>query len=410
MSSPLVLTATLASGANTRTAPSDSTQHNTDISPNSPFAGLLQVYSHLQQNTELPAQELTKAVKALVAGKKLTPDDAIESPHVTQTNKPEDTPQAVIDDNSDNEKEGALPLLALQILHEAKALQPSSLPKTDHTKALAAPDLPLARAIDKHAAAQPVNSTTIRPDFEPDLANTPSNNKKTVPSASKEPSTKPLAPSLINVSANSSLPATNSQQSTNVSAEQVVLQTSAAPEPIASHPALNAQTNNAISTTPVTPPSAAPIQDAINLQKPGWTQQLGQHFIKLVTQDNHSWQSAEIRLDPPELGPLRISLHVQDGIAHALISSPHALVRQTIEQSLSQLQQQLADNGLSLGQANVSDQSNTEQFQQSLAEFAQQTGQRNSMSVGAASTQPAEQVALTPQRTLAVDALVDTYA
>lgn len=70
-----------------------------------------------------------------------------------------------------------------------------------------------------------------------------------------------------------------------------------------------------------------------------------------------SLQTAEIRLDPPELGPMRIMLSINEGVANAMFFAAHAQTRQAIELSLPQLQQQLAQSGLSLGEANVSDQS-----------------------------------------------------
>lgn len=173
-----------------------------------------------------------------------------------------------------------------------------------------------------------------------------------------------------------------------------------------------AQTQPSASAAPL--PGIAPaIQGSIAtpVHSPEWGAALGRQFIALAQQSPGQIQSADIRLDPPELGPLRITLHVQDGVAHALITSPHAQVRQTIEQSLQQLQQQLADNGLSLGQADVGDQNASHQ------QFQEQLASRNPSNQGTAfsldgitgpdaSSQPASVLT----RVLNPDALVDTFA
>ena len=66
-------------------------------------------------------------------------------------------------------------------------------------------------------------------------------------------------------------------------------------------------------------------------------------------------RSAEIRLTPAELGPLRVQVAVDDGAAHVTFHAQHAVTRDAIEQALPRLREMLAESGLSLGQADVSD-------------------------------------------------------
>lgn len=100
------------------------------------------------------------------------------------------------------------------------------------------------------------------------------------------------------------------------------------------------------------------------------TAQWGADFSRVMVQlgqqgaQNPGLQTAEIRLDPPELGPLRIVLSVTESVANAMIFAAHAQTRLTVEQALPQLQQQLAQAGLSLGEANVSDQGFSAQSEQ----------------------------------------------
>ena len=101
-------------------------------------------------------------------------------------------------------------------------------------------------------------------------------------------------------------------------------------------------------------PGAAGI--AAPLHSPQWPTEFGRQFINIAQATNGLGQTAELRLDPPDLGPLRITINLNDNVAHAVFSSPHASVRQTVENALPQLQQMLEQAGISLGQTNVNDQ------------------------------------------------------
>ena len=151
---------------------------------------------------------------------------------------------------------------------------------------------------------------------------------------------------------------------------------------------------------------------ATPVQSPEWGAALGRQLITLAQQAQGGIQSADIRLDPPELGPLRITLQMQDGITHAMITSPHAQVRQALEQSLQQLQQQLADNGLTLGQADVGDQHASHQaFQEQLAARSNKGDQPAFSLNGHGGLDEGSQLAgSTVTRVLDPNALVDTFA
>lgn len=86
----------------------------------------------------------------------------------------------------------------------------------------------------------------------------------------------------------------------------------------------------------------------------GWGNEFNQKITWIATQRN---QSAELHLNPPQLGPLDVVLKVSGDQAVALFASPHAAVREAIEQALPKLRDMLADNGIMLGNATVSDQS-----------------------------------------------------
>ncbi len=99
-----------------------------------------------------------------------------------------------------------------------------------------------------------------------------------------------------------------------------------------------------------------PIQLAVNtpLAHNAWADEFSQKITWVATQHG---QSAELHLNPPQLGPLDVLIKVNGDQATALFTSPHAVVRDAIEQALPKLREMLADNGIMLGNATVSDQS-----------------------------------------------------
>lgn len=84
-----------------------------------------------------------------------------------------------------------------------------------------------------------------------------------------------------------------------------------------------------------------------------WPDEFAQKISWVSTQQN---QVAELHLNPPDLGPMSVVLTVSDNQATALFTSPHSAVREAIENALPKLRESLADNGIMLGNATVSDQ------------------------------------------------------
>jgi len=98
------------------------------------------------------------------------------------------------------------------------------------------------------------------------------------------------------------------------------------------------------------------IQSSINtpITQAAWADDFSQKITWMATQHN---QSAELHLNPPQLGPLDVVLKMNGDQASATFTSPHAAVREAIEQALPKLRDMLADSGIMLGNAMVSDQS-----------------------------------------------------
>ncbi|MGI9248391.1 MAG: flagellar hook-length control protein FliK [Woeseiaceae bacterium] len=81
-----------------------------------------------------------------------------------------------------------------------------------------------------------------------------------------------------------------------------------------------------------------------------WGEQVSERVVMMA---GNQLKMAEIRLTPAELGPLRVRVSVEDGAANVTFHAQHAVTREAIEQALPRLREMLAENGLSLGQADV---------------------------------------------------------
>lgn len=81
-----------------------------------------------------------------------------------------------------------------------------------------------------------------------------------------------------------------------------------------------------------------------------WQQQLGQLMVGLAQRGD---QHMELHLNPRELGPLSVSLKLDDQGAQAHFFSSHSTVRGAVEQAIPQLREALAEQGIALGEAMV---------------------------------------------------------
>lgn len=98
-----------------------------------------------------------------------------------------------------------------------------------------------------------------------------------------------------------------------------------------------------------------------------WGKALGQQMVHM---GKGGEQVAELQLNPPGLGPLKVTLSMNDHQVQAMFVSAHSSVRAAVEAALPQLRTTLADSGISLGNTSVSSES------QQQAAFAQgQSGQ-----------------------------------
>lgn len=109
--------------------------------------------------------------------------------------------------------------------------------------------------------------------------------------------------------------------------------------PTVSSPAPAVTPVSALISTPPTPQLNA------QLGSPEWQQVLSQQVLMF---HRNGQQSAELRLQPQELGALQITLKIDDQQAHFHIASANGQVRAAVEAAMPQLRHALAESGISL--------------------------------------------------------------
>lgn len=98
----------------------------------------------------------------------------------------------------------------------------------------------------------------------------------------------------------------------------------------------------------------------LNLGQNAWESNLGSRLQMMVSQNI---QSAEIRLDPPELGALDIKIKVVNDVATVNITSAHTQVKEALETAVPRLREMFEESGLALGDVNVRQESFSQQEQ-----------------------------------------------
>jgi len=110
----------------------------------------------------------------------------------------------------------------------------------------------------------------------------------------------------------------------------------------------------------------------------GWHEEMGQ---KLTWMAGAGRQQAELVLTPPQLGRIEVSLTVNGDQATAIFTSPHAAVREALENSMDRLRGVLAEAGVTLGQTQVGSESPNQSQRKGDADFGVAEGLRYASTV-----------------------------
>lgn len=162
-------------------------------------------------------------------------------------------------------------------------------------------------------------------------------------------------------------------------------------------------------TTPLTEKiaNAAPTSAGIPQQvgTPHWDTGLGDKVVWMIGSQT---QSAQLHLNPPNLGPLEIKLSMADGQANLTFVTQHVAVRDAIEAANPRLREMMGDSGISMGSVSV----NVGSFTQQQPDQQQSSGNGSGNAFASTDNKDignVEPVTVTVQ-SLADDGLVNTFA
>lgn len=96
----------------------------------------------------------------------------------------------------------------------------------------------------------------------------------------------------------------------------------------------------------------------VTVGSPQWSQAVGDKVLWLAAQNV---SAAEIRLDPPELGPMQVKVSVTQDQASVTFTSHNPVVRDALDQQLNRLREMFSEQGLNLVNVDVSDKSFAQQ-------------------------------------------------
>jgi flagellar hook-length control protein FliK len=137
--------------------------------------------------------------------------------------------------------------------------------------------------------------------------------------------------------------------------------------------------------------------------KAGWDQAISQKVVWMLGAQE---QSATLTLNPPDLGPLQVVIHVRNDQADTTFISDNAEVRQALQDGMDNLRNKMSESGIQLGQANVNSGG---QLQQQFQQAQQQARSDASLSKDSSATS-VEQVNSAKVMVRSANGLVDTFA
>ncbi|SFK09982.1 flagellar hook-length control protein FliK [Methylophaga sulfidovorans] len=95
-----------------------------------------------------------------------------------------------------------------------------------------------------------------------------------------------------------------------------------------------------------------------NIQSSAWSQVMNSRVVWMAKE---GIQQAEMKMNPANLGPVEVKLHVQNDQASVTFLAQHSTTREALEQALPKLRDSFAENGIQLTHAEVGQQQHQQQ-------------------------------------------------
>lgn len=144
----------------------------------------------------------------------------------------------------------------------------------------------------------------------------------------------------------------------------------------------------------------------VAMHQGGWSEAVVDRVMWLSSQN---LKSAEIQLDPADLGRLEVRVNLSQDQAQVTFASPNAGVREALEGQMHRLRELFAQQGMNLADANVSDQSLNRGWQGRGEGGRGGNGSRDEL-LGSDELQPGVHQEVRSERLTSGRGLVDYYA
>ena len=104
------------------------------------------------------------------------------------------------------------------------------------------------------------------------------------------------------------------------------------------------------------------------LAHPEWNRDLGERIVWMA---NRAIPTAEIKLNPPQLGPISVRIDVADDQATVVFTAQHVSTREAIEASMPRLREMMSAQQLNLVEVSIFQGSSSDQSRSPSQDFAQ---------------------------------------
>lgn len=168
----------------------------------------------------------------------------------------------------------------------------------------------------------------------------------------------------------------------------------------------NAPRTPPLNSSPLDTTASAPAQTTLTetFGRPDWGQGLGRQMLWMV---NQNMRSAEMRLNPANLGPVEVRIEMDDEQQVSVaFNSRHAAVRDALELAIPRLREMFESNGMNLSNTDISDQSFAEQHNSAFGDGGMQ---RHGFAANRLTADDLHSVIPETPRYAVNDAMIDCY-
>ena len=149
------------------------------------------------------------------------------------------------------------------------------------------------------------------------------------------------------------------------------------------------------------------LEAPLDIQSKQAASAIGERVMMMISQ---SKQEVQIRLDPAELGSIFIKAHVHQDQVQLNIQTQAGLSKEIIEQNMPRLREQLAQQGLQLGEANVEQQPQQSQQQNHQSGHGQMQTMAAKLSQNTEVTEDNQTAIWMPSKIASKEQGIDYYA